>query len=246
MSSRGRVRVEPGSKRIRVAFGGQMVADTTAPLLVWEKPHYPVYYLPIGDVRTEFLAQTGSSRSPSRGEAVRYTVSAGGASAPDAAYRHPDSPIEEIRGHIAFDWDAMDHWFEENEEVYVHARDPYTRVDVLRSSRHVRVEIDGVTVADSTRPTLLFETGLPVRFYLPKTDVRPDLLRPGTTTTRCPYKGTASYHSVEVNGVLHEDVIWTYPFPAAEAAGIAGLLAFYDDRVDVFVDGERWERPPRR
>lgn len=246
MSERGRVRVEPGHKRIRTMFGGEVIADTTAPLLVWEKPYYPVYYFPVEDVRAEALRQTGLSRSPSRGEAIHSTVSVGARSAPDAAYRYPDSPIDEIRDHIAFDWDAMDHWFEEDEEVYVHARNPYTRIDVLSSSRHVRVEIDGVAVAESVRPTLLFETGLPVRFYLPRTDVRADLLRPSATTTGCPYKGNATYHSIEIEGVVHDDVIWTYPFPARESAGIAGLLAFYEERVDLFVDEERWDRPTRR
>jgi len=227
-------------------FDGIIVADTGDPLLVWEKPYYPVYYFPVADVDSSLLVESGSSRSPSRGPAIRYTIATGGRSAPGAAYRHPDSPIEAIRGHIAFEWGAMDHWFEEDEEVYVHARDPYTRVDVLRSSRHLRIEIDGVTVADSTRPTLLFETGLPVRYYLPLTDIRTDLLRPSSTVTACPYKGTAAYHSLEVDGVLHEDVAWTYPFPAGEALGIAGLVAFYDERVEVFVDGEQQASPGRR
>lgn len=245
MSGRGRVRVEPGHKRIRVIFGGETIADTTRPLLVWEKPYYPVYYFPIGDTKADLLVESGSSRSPSRGTATRYTVQVGSTWAADAAYRHLDSPIEEIRDHVAFEWDAMGHWFEEDEEVYVHARNPYTRVDVLRSSRRVRIEIEGVVVAESAQPTLLFETGLSVRTYLPKTDVRLDLLRPSHTTTGCPYKGTASYFSVEVNGRVHEDIVWTYPFTTSESTGIAGLLAFYDERVDVFFDGARRARSTR-
>ena len=245
MSTRGRVKVEQGHKRVRVSFGGETVADTTEPLMVWEKPYYPVYYFPIGDVRTDLLTETGESRSPSRGPATRFTVAAGDGSAADAAYQHRRSPIEEIQEHIAFDWDAMEHWFEEDEEVYVHARDPYTRIDALPSSRHVRVEVDGVVVAESTRPTLLFETGLPVRYYLPRTDVRADLLRPSTTQTHCPYKGAASYHSIEVSESLHEDIVWTYPFPAGESLPIAGLLAFYNEKVDLYVDGELQDRPGR-
>ena len=245
MSTRGRVKVEQGSKRIRVQLGGQTIADTASPLLVWEKPYYPTYYFPAADVRTDLLSESGKARSPSRGPATQFTIDAGGASAPNAAYEHRESPIEEIRGHIAFFWNAMDHWFEEDEEVFVHARDPYTRIDSLPSSRHIRVDVDGVTVAESTRPTLLFETGLRVRYYLPRTDVKADVLRPSDTQTHCPYKGTASYHSVEVNGTTHHDIVWTYPFPTRESIGIAGLLAFYNEKVDVYVDGVLEAKPGR-
>jgi len=125
----------------------------------------------------------------------------------------------------------------------VHPRDPYTRIDSLRSSRHVRIDVDGVTVAESTGPTILFETGLPPRYYLPKTDVRMDLLSPSDSTTECPYKGTAEYWNLEVDGTTHEDIVWSYPFPAHESAPIAGLVCFYDERVDVTVDGVDQERP---
>lgn len=244
MTTRGRVRVEPGHKWVRVYFGGEKVADSRRPLYVWEKPYYPAYYFPVEDVNTDLLVETGETkRSPSRGDAVVYTVKAGGAEAVAAAYAYPDSPIPELRDHVAFVWRKMDHWFEEDEEVYVHPRDPYTRVDTLRSSRHVRVEVDGVTVADSDSPTLLFETGLPVRYYLPKTDVRLDLLRPSDTHTECPYKGVASYWSVEVDGTLHEDIVWGYDFPLPESLPIAGLVCFYNEKVDIFVDGELQERP---
>jgi uncharacterized protein (DUF427 family) len=196
-----------------------------------------VYYFPIGDVRTDSLVESGTARSPGRGTTTRYSVEVAEASAPDAAYRYQDSPIEELRNHIAFEWEAMEHWFEEDEEVFVHARDPYTRVDILPSSRSVRVEIGGAVVAESDRPTLVFETGLPVRYYLPRTDVDADVLRPSDTITHCPYKGTASHHSVEVSGVLHEDVLWTYPFPARESVPLAGLLGVYHERADLYVDG---------
>lgn len=244
MSDRGRVRVEPGSKRVRVVLGGEVVADTTRPLLVWEKPHYPVYYFPLDDVRRDLLVETGeASRSPSRGDARVYTVKAGAAEAPRAAYEYPDSPLEAIRGHIAFDWAAMDHWYEEEEEVHVHARNPYTRVDILNGSRSVRVEIGGVTVAETDRPTLLFETGHPTRYYLPQTDVRLDLLRKTDAHTACPYKGTAEYWSVDVGGEVHENVVWSYPYPILESIKIAGLMCFYNEKVDIFVDGRREERP---
>ena len=137
----------------------------------------------------------------------------------------------------------MDAWFEEDEQIYVHPRSPYTRVDVLRSSRHVEVEVDGVKVADSVRPVLLFETGLPVRYYLPKTDVRLDLLTATETTSQCPYKGTAEYYTLTIDGTAHDDLVWWYRHPAHESAGIAGLVAFYNEKVDLIVDGERLERP---
>jgi uncharacterized protein (DUF427 family) len=137
----------------------------------------------------------------------------------------------------------VDAWFEEDDEVFVHARDPYHRVDVLNSSRHVRVEIDGATVAASRRPRLLFETGLPTRYYLPKADVRMDLLEPTDTTTRCPYKGEAIYWSARIGGQLREDVVWSYPYPIPEIPKIEHLLAFFNERVDLYVDGELQVRP---
>ena len=156
-----------------------------------------------------------------------------------AALVYADSPLEPIRGHVRFEWDAMQAWFEEDEEVFVHARNPYTRVEILSSSRHVRVEVDGVTVADSRSPRILFETGLPPRYYLPKTDVRLDLLRHTGTVTACPYKGTAEYWSV--NG--QADLAWSYPAPLPESHKIAGLVSFYNERVDIYVDGVLQERP---
>jgi len=244
MSERGRIRVEPSHKRIRTYLGGEVIADTTGALLVWEVPYYPTYYLPEADVRMDRLIEEGEGkRSPSRGTPITYTIEVDGSAATAAAYTYPDSPIEGIRGYIAFVWKAMDHWFEEDEEVYVHPRDPYTRVDVLNSSRNVRIEIDGVTVADSNRPALLFETGLPVRYYLPKTDVRMDLLVPTDTATECPYKGTARYWSVDTGTALHQDLVWGYSFPAAESARIAGLVSFYNEKVDIYVDGTLEDRP---
>ncbi|QYC41056.1 hypothetical protein Nocox_17220 [Nonomuraea coxensis DSM 45129] len=239
-AARGRVRVERTAKRVRAYLGGRAVADTTAALLVWEVPYYPTYYFPLADVEESALKATGATtRSPSRGEGVVHTVTSGAAEAPGAALTYPDSPLEEIRGHVRFEWDAMDAWFEEDEEVYVHPRDPYTRVDILPTSRHVRVEVDGVTVADSRGARVLFETGLPARYYLPKTDVRLDLLEPTGTVTRCPYKGTAEYWSV--NG--REDLAWSYRTPLPESERIAGLIAFYNEKLDIYVDGELQERP---
>lgn len=242
--NRGRVGVEDGSKRVRTYLGGELVADTVRPKLVWEVPGYPAYYLPQSDVRMELLTPTGrAERSPSRGEARYFTVKGGDRVAVDAAWHYPDSPIEELRGLVRFDWEAMDAWFEEDEEVYVHPRSPYTRVDILSSSRHVEVVLNHVKVADSHQPRLLFETGLPPRFYLPLVDVRMDLLIPSSKITRCPYKGTAAYWSVRADGEVFEDVAWTYKTPLLESVKIAGLACFYNERVDLYVDGVLQQRP---
>jgi uncharacterized protein (DUF427 family) len=242
--TRGRIRLETGAKRVRAYLGGELVADTARPVLVWEKPYYPAYYFPLDDVRGELLPDDGEiSHSPSRGDGRLFTVRAGGKEARGAALRYDESPIEELRGLIRLDWGSMDAWFEEDEEVFTHPRDPYTRVDILRSSRHVRIEVDGVTVAESTSPTLLFETGLPTRYYLPKTHVRMDLLAATDTVSHCPYKGAAEWWSVRAGDSVHSDLAWSYRTPLPESAKIAGLVAFYDEKVDVYVDGVLQERP---
>ena len=242
MSDRGRVKIEQSDRRVRVMLGGEIVADTTRPLLVWEVPYFPTYYFPEADVKTDLLVATGETRrSPSRGEAAQYVVKVNGAEG--AAYSFPEPKIEEIAAHYAFVWKTMDHWFEEDEEVFVHPRDPYTRIDILPSSRRVRVEIDGETVADSTNASFLFETGLPTRYYMPKTDVRFDLLTPTDTRTACPYKGTARYWSVTVDGETHEDIVWGYDAPLPESQKITGLVCFYNEKVDVYVDEELQAKP---
>jgi len=250
--ARGRVRIEPGHKRVRTYLDGVLVADTVRPYLVWENPYYPAYYIPVEDVRAELVPTGETDRSPSRGDAELFDVVARNIQAADgdqtaaatvtataaaAARRHTDSPLEALRGLIRFDFEAMTEWFEEDEPIYVHPRDPYTRVDVLASSRHIRVEIDGVTVADSHQPRILFETGLRPRYYLPLTDVRMDLLRPSATETHCPYKGTANYYSVDTGTAVHEDVVWYYNTPLPESQKIAGLAAFYNEKLDIYVDG---------
>jgi uncharacterized protein (DUF427 family) len=244
VSSRGRVRVEESAKRVRVYLGGELVADTVHPRLVWEVPYYPAYYLPDADVRTDLLVPSPTTtHSPSRGDAQHFTVKAGGKEAVDAAWRYADSPITELRDLIRFDWQAMDSWFEEDEEVYTHARDPHTRVDILESSRHVRVEIDGTALAESTHPHVLFETGLPPRWYLPKVDVRMDLLVPTAKISHCPYKGQAEYWSARVGNRLVDDIAWSYRTPLPESEKVAGMIAFYNEHVDLVIDGEIQPRP---
>jgi uncharacterized protein (DUF427 family) len=242
--TRGRVRTERGEKRVRVYLGGVVVADTIRPVYVWELPYYPAYYFPVEDVSTDLLTPDGGSdHSPSRGEGTTYTVTAGGKEVRGAAVRYEDSPIAELRDLIRLDWAAMDAWFEEDEEVYTHPRDPYTRIDILPSSRHVRVEVDGVTIAESTSPRILFETGLPARYYLPRTHLRLDLLDHTDRVTHCPYKGQAEYWSVRAGDAVRENLAWSYPTPVPESERVAGLVCFYNERVDLYVDGVLQERP---
>ena len=236
---RGRVRVEHGAKRVRAYLGGELVADTTEPLLVWEKPSYPTYYFPSADIRAECTPDGSVFHSPSRGDANGFTVRAGGKEAAGAALRYEHSPFEELRDAIRLDWNAMEAWFEEDEEVFTHPRDPYTRVDILPSSRHVRIELEGVTIAETAKPTLLFETGLPTRYYLPKTHVRLDLLVPSDTASHCPYKGQAEYWSIRLDDEIRPDIAWSYRTPLQESQKIAGLISFYPDKVELHVDGIR-------
>ena len=240
--SRGRVRVEPSHKRVRAYLGKELVADTTHPLLVWEVPYYPAYYIPSSDIRAELVPTAEIDHSPSRGDADVYDVKVARATAPGAARRYPTSPIEEIRDAVHIEWNAMDEWMEEDEPVYVHPRDPYTRVDILASSRHVQVVVEGETIADSHQPRILFETGLPPRYYLPLPDVRLDLLTPSQTETHCPYKGTATYWHLDVNGHHYDDFVWIYRAPLPESQKIAGLAAFYNEKIDLYVDGVLQER----
>jgi uncharacterized protein (DUF427 family) len=242
-TTRGRVRVETGRKRIRAIVGGQVAADTRRPLLVWETPHYPQYYFPLDDVAATLTATPELRHSPSRGDAQVFDLAIGGVVRAGAALLHADSPLEPLRAAVRLQWDAVDEWLEEDEPIYTHPRDPYRRVDILASSRHVQVTVDGLTVADSRQPRILFETGLIPRLYLPMTDVRLDVLVPSDTVTHCPYKGAATYWSVEVGGTRHEDLAWCYRAPLPESQKVAGLVAFYDEKIDLILDGVPQERP---
>jgi uncharacterized protein (DUF427 family) len=242
------IRIERSPKRVRAYLDGNLVADTNAPLLVWENPHFPTYYIPAGDVVAELEKSGETERRPVLGEAEIFHVKTPSGMAKLAARRYPDSPAAQLRDAVRLEWNAMTEWLEEDEPVYTHPRDPYTRVDILASSRHVRVELDGVTVAESAQPRILFETGLPPRYYIPLTDVRMDLLRPSDRQSQCPYKGTANYWSVDTgarahDGRQHTDIVWMYRTPLPECQKIAGLACFYNERADIYLDGEKQPRP---
>jgi uncharacterized protein (DUF427 family) len=235
------LRVEPSPKRIRALVSGVAVVDTRAARLVWEHPYYPTYYVPREDVRAELVPAGRQEQRGGLGEADAYDVRVAGTTLTRAALAYPGHAG--LRDLVRLSWSAMEEWLEEDEPVYVHPRDPYKRVDILASSRHVRIEVDGVTVADSAQPRILFETGLVPRYYLPMSDVRTDLLRASPTVSHCPYKGTASWWSLQAGGAVHDDLAWTYRTPVPESQKIAGLVAFYDERVDVYLDGARQDRP---
>ncbi len=229
-------------------FGGVVIADSRRAIVLWEPPRpTPTYYIPQEDVRMELLVPSGHTRqSQAMGQASYWNVEATPRIAENAAWSYPQSPLgaPEIAAYVAFDWNQMDAWYEEDEEVFVHPRDPHHRVDAMNSSRHVRVELDGQTVAESRRPVLLFETGLLVRYYLPKLDVRMDLFSPSPTVTQCPYKGTAAHWNFDGDAAQITDVAWSYHLALPECAKIANLVAFYNERVDaIYVDGELQEAP---
>ena len=236
--------VEPVPRRVRAVLGGETVLDTTRALYVWEWPSYPQYYVPLADVLAGVLVPEDVSESTSRGELEVHALSVGTTYKPAGARVLRTSPVDGLSGTVKLVWTALDAWYEEDERVFVHPRNPYTRVDALRSQRHVRIERDGVVLAETRAPVLLFETGLPTRYYVPRTDVDWTRLEPSSTETACPYKGTtSSYWSARIDGRLHRDIAWCYDFPTHEVLAIAGMPAFYNERTDITVDGVRLERP---
>jgi uncharacterized protein (DUF427 family) len=241
-----RVQVEPTPRRVRVKFNGETIADSKRAVLLRETGHLPVYYFPPEDVRQDMLEPTEQhTRCPYKGEASYWTVRVGDQVAPNVmwGYLDPLAGREDIRGYRAFYWNKVEAWYEEEEQVFAHPRDPYHRVDVVPSTRHIRVEIGGQTVAESRQPRLLFETGLPTRYYLPVEDVRMDLLQPTDSSSICPYKGTASYWKL-AGDESGRDAAWSYQDPIPECPKIRGLICFFNERVDgLYVDGEKQDRP---
>lgn len=241
------VRMEPIAKRVRCFVGGLAIADSCRVQMMFESARLPVYYFPIDDVRTDLLVKTAQVvTSAAKGHATYYSITVDGRTVGNAAWRYlnPPSGCPEIASLVAFHWKLMDAWFEEDDEVFVHARDPYHRIDVVNSSREVRVVVRGQTVAVTRRARFLFETGLPVRYYIPREDVRIDPLQPSLTETACAYKGpTGRYWQATTAGGTICDIAWCYEAPAPEGAPIAGMIAFFNERVDaIHVDGQETPR----
>ncbi|RMG82991.1 MAG: DUF427 domain-containing protein [Chloroflexi bacterium] len=237
---------EPTARHIRAIIGGETVASSRRAMLMIESSYELTYYFPKGDVRTDLLEASDHSESSGyRGTAQFWHVRVGNSVVENAAWTYPQTQDNrpDLSDYIAFVWKKVDHWYEEDEEIFIHPRNPYVRVDTIRSSRHVRVEVDGVTIADTQRPILLFETGLPTRYYIPLPDVNTQYLVPTDLRTGCPYKGFANYWSIVVNGETYENYVWGYMNPFDGLDKIRGLLAFYNEKLDIYVDGELEERP---
>jgi uncharacterized protein (DUF427 family) len=240
----GENHIEPAPRRVRAMLGGETVLDTTHALYVWEWPYYPQFYVPLADVRADLLVDEDHLQQLKRGKARRHGLRVGDIAKPGTVRVYTDDALAGLAGTVRFDWAALDAWYEEDEQVFVHPRNPYTRVDALRSTRPVRVELDGVLLAESSSPVLVFETGLPTRYYLNRTEIDFGRLEPSATVTACPYKGeTSGYWSVRVGGTTHTDLAWSYDFPTLALNPIAGLVAFYNEKVDLTVGGERLARP---
>jgi uncharacterized protein (DUF427 family) len=239
--------LEQTPKRIRAIVAGETVADSRGAMLLQESGLQPVYYFPLEDVRSDLFEPTQKhTHCPKKGDASYYTIRVGDRAVKDAAWYYPeplDDAPDALKGLIAFYWDKVDTWLEEDEEVIGHARDPYHRIDLRRTSRHIKISLEGQLLADTTRAVALCESNLPTRWYIPREDVVAKLERSDSDTI-CPYKGHASYYSVRLDGgELIEDLVWYYGEPFAEAAAVAGLLCFYNEKVDIELDGEPQERP---
>ena len=234
-------------RRVRALIGSETVLDSTDAKLLHESNLLPQVYVPRSDVREDLLEESAhTTHCPFKGDAAYWSVRVGDHLAQDAVWSYPE-PLEGaewLKGHVALYWSSMDAWFDEDEEVDGHIRDPYHRVDVRPTSRHVVVGAAGETVAESRRAMLLSETGLPNRFYVPLSDVRGELLEPSAKHTHCPYKGKASYRTLRVGGTVVPDAAWCYEQPLDGALRIAGYLCFLADGVETVVDGEPFTAPP--
>lgn len=236
-----RGRIEPSPRRVRGFVGGELVFDTLGARYVWEVPYYPQYYVPLRDVRPGLLVDEDHPQRVQLGPSRLHTLTVSDSEQRSAA-RVFDDGEGPVAGLVRFEWDCVD-WFEEDEPIVGHPRNPYARIDALRSHRHVTVELDGVILAETHSPILLFETGLPTRYYIDRSDVHFDHLVPTDTETLCPYKGvTSQYWSVRVNGTDHADLAWVYDYPLPAVAPIARMVSFYNEKVDITVDGVRLPR----
>jgi uncharacterized protein (DUF427 family) len=240
---------EPWPRRMRALLAGQTVLDSQRGVVLWETGMFPAYYYPLHDLRQDLLEQ------PAGGEREdtprRWSVRVGDRLVKNCITGSPLRPDgqELLPGYVTFhqahgpqgqaDPQAMDQWFEEDEPLGVSPRDPYHRVDVRSSSRHVVVRHKGQLVAESRRPKLMFETGNPIRYYLPLADVRSELLTKSEYVSPCPYKGDGQHWHLSAGGGTVENAAWSLPHPLPEALPAAGHVCFYPDKLDVEMDGGR-------
>jgi uncharacterized protein (DUF427 family) len=235
-----------GQTRIRAFSAGRLVADADGALLVWESSSFPRYFFAPDDLKAELRPAGQGTPSGSLGPSEVFDVVVGDRMLERAARRYREAPAEEMRDSFTLTWSAFDTWLEEDEVLHTHPRSPYVRIDALPSGRHVRVVAGGEVVADSHRPIMLTETGLGPRYYLPRADVRMDLLTPTDTVSHCPYKGAASYWTLNVGELELTDVVWGYDTPLREVLRVAGTVCFWPEKsadLELYVDGERVGRP---
>jgi len=237
-----RPKIVPTAKRVRGVLNGRYIFDTTDAKLVWEHKYFPQYWIPRSDFSATAKFEDDKPVSGIQSSTSKLSVEGG---KPVSTLLVPDSFNSELAGHVKIDFKALDAWYEEQAQVLYHPKDPYHRVDILPSGRKVRVEIDGVCLADTGDEggvMSLWETNFPGRWYLPRTAIRWEYLTPSETHTGCPYKGEASYYNAVVNGKEHKDVVWWYKNPTLESGQVAGMLCFYPDKVDTWVDGKPIEK----
>jgi uncharacterized protein (DUF427 family) len=241
-------RWEPSPRHVRALFNGQTVADSRRVMLLIEPQHLPVFYFPFEDVRRERMEPTDlHTFSPRKGEASYWSIRVGDRVAENAAWSYPNPPAggPAVAGYVAFYWNKLDSWYEEDEQAYAHARDPYKLIDTRQSSRHVRVMLGETAIADTRRPLLLFETGLPTRYYIPQEDVRMDLLESSDRVTECAYKGQASHWHAKIGDQIYNNIAWTYHQPTTLVAPIAEMICFYNERVGALYDDDQLLSKPK-
>jgi uncharacterized protein (DUF427 family) len=236
--------LEPVRRRMSVELGGSMIARSDDAVILFEPARYPVAYFPIDDVdQTALQPSDHESTHPDLGKTRWFNVVGGdGESKRRGAWSHVDPPAQAaaLRGTVAFAWHAMDAFYEEDERILGHAADPYHRVDIRRTCRHLVVQHEGRVVADSNAPLVLYESGFAPRWYVPRADIAADALRAVEGQTFCPYKGLASYYDIGDA----RNAAWSYRAPFAEVARVADLVSFYPKKVRITIDGERLEEAP--
>lgn len=234
---------EPLRRRMRVRFGGEWIADSEDVVLLHEPGRYPVAYFPLADVRPDVLVPLErTTRHRELGETTWFTVTVGDREAARGAWRYTELPghAAELRDRVAFAWRAMDAFYEEDERIVGHAADPYHRIDIRRTSRHLVVMDGSTTVADTTRPLVVYESGFAPRWYVPREDVDESALKPADGQTFCPYKGLASYYDIGDR----EGAAWSYTDAWPEVGRVSGFVSFEPDKVEVYLDDRRLALEP--
>ncbi|KAM0255506.1 hypothetical protein ACHAQJ_005651 [Trichoderma viride] len=245
----GATKVLPTPRRVRVIFNQTTIVDTTRAVWVWEHDYYPYFYIPASELKDSTVRDSQSIKSEGTAKAaiVELTVPARAGIPEKSTTRvlrfDNDPSLGNLAGLVRLEFGAMDTWLEEDIPIFVHPKDPFKRIDILPSTRPIEVRIGGKTVATTTFAMHLHETSLPVRYYIPLTSIDPSILRRSATITSCPYKGDAEYYNVVVDGKEYKDIVWYYNHPIHESLAIAGLVSFYNEKVEILVDGQPVTKP---